>query len=129
MPISASFLCNMVDQLCAAYVIANRLQRHGFLHEVTLARKWIEKLHTGEQLKSQECRLLNMFVELIPSLLSETFTGSSGKILFLDAIGRKLNMSPGFLLHEGSSRIDYQIRNVLVSRLYVLSSMHILCSV
>lgn len=106
----------MIEQLCAAYIVANRLQRNGSLHEVTLTRKWVTKLYAAETLKNEDCNLLYLFVELIPSLLWEMYTGSSGNASLCISIVAYSMSNQGFLVYDGNYRIDYQVRHIFVSR-------------
>lgn len=74
LPIDIALLCNLVEQLCASYVIAYRMQKNTSLHDLTLSRKWLLKLSTEEKLQNQDINLLQMLVNLIPILLEETYT-------------------------------------------------------
>ncbi|KAI0693657.1 hypothetical protein BC835DRAFT_1352925 [Cytidiella melzeri] len=73
-PIDLTVFCNLVEQLCASYAIAYRLRKYNSLHDLTLSRKWMSALCAEDKLAGQEITLLNMFIELIPTLLHETYT-------------------------------------------------------
>lgn len=73
----ANIVCQMVEQLCATYIVAYKLQRFGSLHDLTLSRKWVLQLHAVETLKTQTTNLLQMLIDLLPDLLWGMYTGFS----------------------------------------------------
>lgn len=80
LPIDVGVLCNLLEQLCASYAIAYRMQKYSSLHNVTLSRKWMMKLASEEKLHNQEINLLQMLVNLIPGVLEETYSTQAGRL-------------------------------------------------
>ncbi|KAI0089815.1 hypothetical protein BDY19DRAFT_86920 [Irpex rosettiformis] len=105
LPIDIAVLCNLLEQLCASYVVASRMQKSDSLHNVTLSRKWMMKIVSDEKLRDQEIVLMQMLVNWIPVVLEETYG--------TEAVGR----SSSFLTYEGSFTIRYQLRNLFAARL------------
>lgn len=77
LPIDIGLLCNLTDQLCASFAVAYRLGRYSSLHNVTISRKWVTTLAADERLGGQETNLLNMLIDLIPTLLREIFASEN----------------------------------------------------
>ncbi|KAI0089819.1 hypothetical protein BDY19DRAFT_1047690 [Irpex rosettiformis] len=100
LPIDANVLCHMVELLCSAFVVGLRLRRQGSLHDVTLTRGLLSRLYADNGLKHQSSSAVVPFVELMPTLLREMYSGSFG-----------------FLHHNQSLRFDYRIRHIFVMRI------------
>lgn len=82
LPIDANVLCNIVEQLCSAYSVAYRLQSwRTSLHDLTLTRKWMERLCLDDGLRTQNKELWRLLVDQIPVILKELFSGSFGKLM------------------------------------------------
>lgn len=80
--IDANVLCNIVEQLCSAYSVAYRLQSwRNSHHDLTLTRKWVERLCSDNRLSTQSNQLLRLLVDQIPVMLRELFTGSSSELI------------------------------------------------
>ncbi len=117
LPIDANVLCNIVEQLCSAYCVAYRLQSwRTSLHDLTLARKWMERLCLDDSLRTQNMELLRLLVDQIPVILKELFAGSYGKLMFnVLSIKASLNifLSQGFFYGNGTRTSDFRFDTFL----------------
>ncbi|KAM5542264.1 hypothetical protein V8D89_004137 [Ganoderma adspersum] len=83
-PIDIGVLCNFMDHLCGALIMASRIRTTGTLHDVTLPKSWISRLSPAiEALRKQDTQLVKMYKAQIIQLLEPIYTGQDlGHLLF-----------------------------------------------
>lgn len=75
-PIDIGVLCDFMDQLCGAIIIASRIRSTGNLHDVTLPKSWLSRLSpTIDVLRTMNTQLERQYKTQIIELLEPIYTG------------------------------------------------------
>ncbi|KAI1785582.1 hypothetical protein LXA43DRAFT_1185708 [Ganoderma leucocontextum] len=83
-PIDIGVLCDFMDHLCGALILASRIRATGILHDVTLPKSWISRLSsTIEVLRTRDTQLVRIYKAQIIQLLEPIYTCQDiGHLLF-----------------------------------------------
>ncbi|KAJ4470931.1 hypothetical protein J3R30DRAFT_3531939 [Lentinula aciculospora] len=103
-PIEIGLLCDLLEKLCRALILASCSDRDIKLHNVTLPRSWLmSPLCVEEERKKKYCNLLELITP-IGDLLAQIYTGHFAEHLLYE----NQNLA--------SKRVPIKVRTIFISR-------------
>lgn len=115
--LDVNVLCQILEYICALFVLSHRLRRYGTIHDITLTRRWMLSFFNDSTPREQDVKLLGLFLRPMRSLMNEVYFGKAGKQLCYDGYDQQYSLKRAFLLYNRGRRIDNQIRNMMAARM------------